>query len=223
MAEQKPVETHSAPLHDAWLTRAADARGNLVRILCIAGFYGVHLLHYWLPGMEAWLASELPSVGIKPVSANMHLAVSLVVLGWLLQAFGLHLASVTNLVSRRIALLAALGDAFWLTVALCCTRGAASPMVAGYFLVIALAGLRLDFWLVRWATVFSVAGYLLVLGITRWPQGLLLPVDLPAVPRYHQLMVVLALVFEGLIVGQLVRLAWGVVARRARPAGGEHE
>ncbi len=203
--------------------RAADARGNLVRILCLAGFYGVHLLHYWLPGMDQWLARGLDAIQVKPVSATMHLAVSLVVLGWLLQALGIHLASATGLVSRRIALLAALGDVFWLTVALCCTRGAASPMVAGYFLVIALAGLRLDFWLVRWATVFAVAGYLMVLAITRWPQSLLLPVDLPAVPRYHQLMVVLALVFQGLITGQLVRLAWGVAAQRARRAGGGDE
>lgn len=223
MTELNPVEAHPEPVQDVWLERAADARGNLVRIVCLACFYGVHVLHWWMPEMGAWQTAESPATRLKPVSANMHLAVSLVVLGWLVQAFALHLASATGSMTRRLALLMALGDAFWLTVALCCTRGAASPMVAGYFLLIGLAGLRLDFGLVRWATVFSVAGYLVVLGISRWPQALLFPVDLPIVPRYHQLMVVMALVFQGLIVGQAVRLAWGVIARRARPGGNRHE
>ena len=84
---------------------------------------------------------------------------------------------------------------------------AASPLLAGYFLIIIMSGLRLELRLVWDAAGASIAGYLFVLGCTRWPRGLLLENPLPEVPRYQQLMVIAALAIAGVIVGQCVRHA----------------
>ena len=50
-----------------------------------------------------------------------------------------------------------------------------------------------------------LAGYIVLLGCGRWPQGVLLAQPHPTLPRYHQLMVGIAIVMSGVIVGQLVR------------------
>lgn len=184
-----------------WLPVAADVRGNVVRMIAIAGFYGVHLMNVSIAGV-----AELP------VSATVHLSVSVLVFAWLMQAMGVHLSAMTQPLTRGLALAVVCGDVLWLTAALCLSTGAAGPLVTGYFLIIALAALRLDLWLIRWATVATVIGYVFVLGATKWPVGLLKEIEVESVPRYHQLMTIVALVLMGVLIGQIVRLGWGMVA-----------
>jgi hypothetical protein len=68
-----------------------------------------------------------------------------------------------------------------------------------------MAGLRLNVAWVRAGAGCSLAGYLFLLGCSRWPMGMLLADPLPLVPRYQQIVVGLAIVFSGVIVGQIVR------------------
>jgi hypothetical protein len=181
-------------------------------MIAILGFYSIHLLNVYLPGMGE--SSVRAAAGLKgsSVSGTVHLFVSILAFAWLMQALGVHLASLTKPFSRKIALAVVVGDVVWLTAALCFSTGAAGPMVAGYFLIVGLAALRLDLWLIRWATIASVMGYLFVLGATRWPVGILKEINIETVPRYHQVMTMVALVLMGVVVGQIVRLGWGVVA-----------
>ena len=195
-----------------WLPVAADVRGNVVRMIAIAGFYGIHLLNVYMPGFGESTVQAAPDMVVLPVSATVHLSVSVLVFAWLMQAMGVHLSAMTNPLSRTLALSVVVGDVIWLTAALCLSTGASGPLVAGYFLIIALASLRLDLWLIRWATIAAVVGYVFVLGATRWPVGLLKEIKVESVPRYHQLMTVVALILMGILIGQVVRLGWAMVA-----------
>ena len=85
------------------------------------------------------------------------------------------------------------------------SSGAASPLVAGYFLIIMMAGLRFDVRLVRLTTCGAIAGYLFLLGAAKWPMGLAKINVLPTVPRYQEAMVVAALLLAGVVVGQWLR------------------
>lgn len=203
-----------------WLPSAADSRGNVVRIICIAAFYSIHLLNVYLPTAEFLPFREFSGLSAAPVPTAIHLSVSIVVFGWLMQAVALHAAMLSGKVTDLLALVFHAGDIVWLTAVLCLSTGAGGAMVAAYFLIISLSGLRLNLWLIRWTTVMAAMGYLTVLGSTRWPMGLVREVDLEPVARHHQLMVLTAIVLCGVIVGQIVRLAWGVVASRSKRTGG---
>jgi len=91
-------------------------------------------------------------------------------------------------------------------------------LVVGYFLVAALAALRFSLSLVRFATVGSMLGYLAVLGHAKW-----FAVRDLRVPRYHQVMFLLALGLTGITIGQVVRavraMAVDYGARRAAETG----
>jgi hypothetical protein len=207
-----------------WLATAADSRGNLIRIVGIASFYSIHLLNVWLPKLAAGSLSEMIGLGVTPVPKNVHVAVSLVVAAWLMQAFGIYAATAAGHASRRMAMLVAIGDVCWLSAALSLSTGAQGPLVVGYFLIIAMAALRLDLLIVRWTTAASVVGYLAVLAACRWPMGILKEIAPPSVPRYHQLMMIVALVLAGVVIGQVVRLGWAVFSTRKELNGEEsHE
>lgn len=195
-----------------WLPLAADVRGNVVRLVAILGFYVIHLLNVYLPQLGT--SSVRSAVGLEGpgVSKNIHLLVSVIVFAWLMQSLGVHLASMTKPFTRKLALAVIVGDVIWLTAALCVSTGATGPMVVGYFLIIGLSALRLDLWLIRYATIATILGYLFLLGSSRWPQGILKEIQIESVPRYHQLMTIVALVLMGVVVGQVVRLGWGILA-----------
>ena len=89
-------------------------------------------------------------------------------------------------------------------------------MVVGYFLIIMLAGLRFDLRLVRMTTIATIVAYLGLLGAVKWPIGLMKEIAIESVPRYHQVMFVVALMFAGIITGQTVRHAYAI-SRRESP------
>ena len=107
-----------------------------------------------------------------------------------------------------VAITTTLGDLGCLTAVLCLSTGPAGPMVAGYFLIIMLSGVRFDLRLVRITTVCAALFYLVLLGVARWPFGIAKEIGLETVPRYHQLMILVAIIFSGVIVGQIVRHAY---------------
>ena len=68
-------------------------------------------------------------------------------------------------------------------------------------MILALAALRFSTPLVQFASVGAVAGYVFVLGYAKWFTHR----DL-VVPRYHEIIVVLALALTGITLGQVTRL-----------------
>lgn len=71
-----------------------------------------------------------------------------------------------------------------------------SPLIIGYFLIIILATLRFNLPLIRFAAAVSILGYLFLLGYARWFTNREINV-----PRYHQIIVLLALVLTGVVLG----------------------
>jgi len=110
-------------------------------------------------------------------------------------------------------------DVALLTGLLVVASGPKSPLVVGYLLLIALATLRFSLPLVRFSTVASMLGYLVVLGHARWFRS-----EEFHVPRYHQVMFLLALALCGVVLGQVIRRVAGLArdyAARLESAKGE--
>ena len=188
-----------------WRMIDAEQRVNLIRTAAITGFYLIHLWYVSAPRLGIVAQSFFGVAADHSVSPATHIGVSIVCLAWLLQAFAVHFLVAQRSVSDRLSLIVTLGDLFWLTALLSLSTGPAGPMVGGYFLIIILTGLRFNLRLVRIATVGTVIAYVVLLGITRWPVGLLAEIGLQPVPRYHQLMMIVAFVFAGVGIGQIVR------------------
>ncbi len=96
-------------------------------------------------------------------------------------------------------------DLLLLTTILALADGPRSPLVVAYFLIIALAALRFSLPLIWFSTAGAVAGYLFLLGFARWGS---VPGWVKAdmtVPRYHQVIFLLALVLTGVVLGQVIR------------------
>jgi len=187
-----------------WRQYMAEQTVNTLRICTLAVFYLVHLLRYEAGAGTGWL-DFLQDGGAGRMSFQRHVAITVVVAAWVLWSLTVHVLLLDRVFPRRLPLLSICLDCVFLTAVLIFSSGAASPLVCGYFLIVMMAGLRLNVAWVRAAAGCSLAGYLFLLGCSRWPMGMLLADPLPPVPRYQQIVVGLAIVFSGVIVGQIVR------------------
>lgn len=198
-----------------WQEFEGEARANLLRIAAIGTFY---LLHWWnylssQGKLPRWGVLELAEAGT--VDRKFHLMATLVALAWTLAAAGVHLCLRNRVFPRWLPAASTTVDLVMLTSVLCISTGPRSPLVVGYFLVIALAALRFNVDLVRLATIGAAAGYLCVLGMAKWPARFGRDAELDVrVPRYQELVVLAAIVLCGVFVGQVVR--------RARPLAEEY-
>jgi hypothetical protein len=191
-----------------WQEFEGEQRANLLRIAAIGSFY---LLHCW-----NYLSSQgrLPDWGLLELSKSgeidrrFHIMATLLALGWAMAAAAVHLCLRNRVFPRWLPAASTAVDVVMLTSVLCISSGPRSPLVAGYFLILALAALRFSLPLVRWTTVGAAVGYLCTLGVARWPAmfGRTAELDI-RVPRYHQLAVLAAIVLCGVFMGQIVRHA----------------
>jgi len=191
-----------------WQQYEGEARANLLRIAAIGAFYLLHLWNYFgsqgkLPN---WGFLELSKAGA--VDRQFHLLATLLALSWALAAAAVHLCLRNQVFPRWISAASTAFDLLMLTSVLCISTGPKSPLVVGYFLIIALAAVRFSLPLVRLATVGAGIGYLCVLGMAKWPERFGRDVALDfRVPRYEQLVTLVALILCGVFVGQVVRCA----------------
>ena len=200
-----------------WQQFEAELRVNLVRLAAIGSFYLVHLVHHLAAGGNVPVLTALGLDAGTVLNTQTHAALTCVVLAWVMIGLWIHRSLSSRVFPTWLMYVSTLSDLSLLTAILVLTSGATSPLVAGYFLILMMSGLRFDLPLVRWATGASVFGYLVVLGCAKWPIGLSKLHPLPTVPRYQQLMMVVALLLAGVVVGQWVRQA-DQLARRATSA-----
>ncbi len=200
---RKPLELHAAI---RWRQYEAEMRVNTLRLMSVLLFFIIHLVHYYSANNRfPWLAFLQMSEGVT-IDKNSHYGITAIVVAWVMWAAIVHTCLTGRIFPLWLPYLSVGFDALFLTSMLVLARGAVSPIVAGYFLIIMMAGLRLELRLIWFATTAAVIGYLFVLGCTRWPFGILIDHPLPAVPRYHQIMVVCSILLSGLIVGQIIQL-----------------
>lgn len=101
------------------------------------------------------------------------------------------------------------GDVLLMTCVLMVANGPRSPLIVGYFLILALAALRFSLPLIWLATGGGMLGYLALLGHAKWyvPEQM--------VPRYHEIMFLLALGLTGITLGQVLRRVRGMAEEYA--------
>jgi hypothetical protein len=171
----------------------AEARANLLRIIGVGSFYVIELLNYHGFNLGAF---ELEPTVDRP----FHLAATALAVAWSMFALGTMFCLKWRVFPKAMKTITTAADLLLLTAILLVADGPRSPLVVGYFLIIALASLRIDLRLVRFATVGAMAGYVVLLGYAKWFAER----DV-RVPRYEELIVLLALALTGILLGQVIR------------------
>jgi hypothetical protein len=179
-----------------WQEFEGEAKANLLRIIGIGAFYTIELLNYH--GLRlGWL--ELPQVG--GVDERFHRTVTALAAAWTMTSQGILFCLRRQVFPWVLKYLSTAADLVFLTGILLVADGARSPLLVGYFLIIALAGLRFSLPLVWFATCGCLCGYLFLLGYAKWfAAGSPLRVE-----RYQQLIFLVALALAGIVLGQIIR------------------
>jgi hypothetical protein len=194
-----------------WQAYEAESRANLLRIIAIGVFYLVHLWSYF--GSQGWLPNYgfLQIAESGEISKRFHLLVTLVAVAWAMLALGILLALQNRIFPRWLPYFSTGCDIVLLTSIVCLGGMARSPLVVGYFLILILAALRLSLPLIWFATAGCGLAYLCVLGCVKWPEYASLAQSLGQnaaelrVPRYHELIMLVAIVMAGVMLGQITR------------------
>lgn len=130
-----------------------ERRANFLRAAVVALFYIVELINrHGLPGVPA-LA---PQADVGP---DFHLAATIVAVGWLVGAWGVHALLRARIFPSGLKYLTTAVDAAFLTALLGAADGSRSPLVSGYLLAVALAGLRMNLPLVRFSAAAAGLGF----------------------------------------------------------------
>jgi len=194
---QSPVSESAARqwyIVGRWQEYEGEARANLLRIIGIAVFYIVELINYH--GLPLGFF-ELPKVA--EVTKPFHQAVTALAVAWTMVGLGVLLCLRRHIFPAQLKFISTGCDVVLLTAILTVADGPKSPLVVGYLLVIALSALRFNLPLVWFSSGASMAGYLFLLGNAKWFR------EATRVPRYHQIMFLLALVLTGVLLGQVIR------------------
>ena len=180
-----------------WQEVEGETRANLLRIIAIGLFYSIELAaQYGL--LLGWLQLA------PAVDPRAHQVITLVAVAWTMVALAVHVMLREQIFPVGLKYATTASDIVLLTTMLLVAHGPRSAMVVGYFLIIALAGLRFQLRLVWCATLGSMAGYLFLLGYAKWFASETVRADM-TVPRYQQLIFLAALAMLGVILGQVVR------------------
>ena len=178
-------------------------------MFAIAGFYAIHLLNRY--GVHVG-ALEMPPLE-DGIDEKLHAQVTALAVVWLVVALAVRVCLQSRMFPPLLKYASTAIDLFLLTSILCILDGPRSPLVVAYFPVLAAAALRFHSRLVAFATCGCMLGYLILNGYARWFSER----DLQ-VPRYSQLIVLLAILLTGVLLGQLTSRSRRV-AKDYRAAG----
>jgi hypothetical protein len=183
-----------------WQEYEGEARANLLRVIGIGAFYAIELINYH--GLNIGFLELSRQADI---TLDFHRGVTALAVAWTMLGLAIHLCLSRQIFPAALKYVSTGIDLVLLSTILMLADGPRSPLVVGYFLVIALSGLRFNLPLVRTATVGAMLGYLAVCGYAvSHPERAL------RVPRYHQLMMLVALGLAGIVLGQIIRRVRGL-------------
>ena len=190
-----------------WQEFAGEARANLLRIIAVGAFYIVELANYY--GVD-FGPIHLP----KTVERDFHVTATALAVAWVLVALATQLCLTQGIFPAALKFVTTACDIVLLTATLCIGDGPQSPLLVGYFLILAVAALRFRLRLIWFATALSVAGYFWVLGYAAWysPRPI-------TVPRYYEVIFVLALALNGIVLGQAIRRVRAIAEEFAQRTG----
>lgn len=173
-----------------WLEYEGELRVALLRVVLIALFYAVQLYHF------------LVLVERSEAEQVFHRQATYLAAAWFFVSLGVLVALSRHWLPRGMKYLTAGLDVVFLTAIAALGSGPASPLVFGYGLLIAMAGLRGSLPLVWFATLAAMLGYL---GLVAMRDESWFDAN-HATPVVEQIVVQLTLAAMGIAIGQLVRL-----------------
>ncbi len=140
-----------------WQEYAGEARTNLLRVLAIAIFYAIELVNYH--GFE-FGPLQIPA----GVDREFHVVATWLAVAWTMTALATLLLLRLHVFPAALKYFTTGSDLVLLTTLLMVADGPRSPLVTGYFLIIAASALRFRLSLVWFATVGSMGCYLFLAG-----------------------------------------------------------
>ncbi|MFO0904034.1 MAG: hypothetical protein U0939_13600 [Pirellulales bacterium] len=183
-----------------WQEYAGEWRTNLLRMAAVGAFYVVQLIHYY--GLAQ----------IDDAERSFHRVATAITAAWMSLTMVVFVCLWRGYLPPALKYISSGCDLALLTGLACLGAGPASPLILGYFLIIASTALRFDLWLVRTLTLASMAGYLLTAGCKDrgWfdAEHVVAPTQM--------LLTLVSLGMTGVIVGQVVRRAEQLSAEFAR-------
>lgn len=197
MAEAPPSAARTWEIASRWQELEGEARANLLRVAAVAGFYVIEAANFRAGGVEL----------------AFHRGMTAIAAAWLVCASAVHVTLRRRRFPAALKYLSTAADVLLLTAALLLADGPRSPLLAAYFVVLAVSALRFDLRLVRATTAACAAGYLVVLGNARWWRPAL------QVPRYWQALFLFSLVMTGVAAGQVIRRSRELAEDFARRLG----
>lgn len=209
-----PVPDDDDPRARAWRVARrleefrGEERANVARIVGVALFYLVEVVNRH--GLDVG-PIQLPA--IAGVDELFHGLMTAIALAWVLVAAGVLIALRNRLFPRWLKYATTAADLVLATAVLAIADGPQSPLVVIYFPILALTTLRFGSWLVQFATAGTIVSYLSIVLLADRVRPAL------AVPRYHSVLVVLALALVGLVLAYAVTSVRRVAAEYAARAG----
>lgn len=178
-----------------WQEYEGEGRANLVRILAIGVFYAVQLAHYH------GFAEHDPEGPASRHTIAFHQAATALAVAGSLMSVSILLCLRRRVFPGILKFISSTGDVILVTSLASIGSGPLSPLVAVYFLIIVLAGLRFSLRLVWCSSLCSMAGYLFLVGVKdkTWfdADHFVAPVE--------QIMMLVCLGLTGIITGQIIR------------------
>ena len=118
-----------------WQEYAGETRANLLRVIGIGVFYGIQLVHYYVFSDRSEAAN------------SFHQAATALAVAWSLMALGVLLCLRSEFFPGVLKFLSTAVDIVLLSGLAMIGSKAHSPLVMVYFVIIALAALRFNLWL----------------------------------------------------------------------------
>lgn len=184
---------------ERWQEYEGEGRTNLLRIAAIGVFYLVELANYH------WLAPGRDNVDFTAY----HQKVTALAVAWTMVSLAVLLCLRLRVFPAFLKYVSTGCDLLLLTALASVEHGKSnpapdgpeSPLVLAYFLILALAALRLSLGLVWFSTLGAMVGYLALVGLRdqKWFD------ENHAVPPITTLITVLNLALTGIVLGQVIR------------------
>lgn len=184
-----------------WQEYDGESQANLLRMVAIGSLYIVELLRFYV--FEKASPDHMP----------FHRQATIIALAWSLVGMAIWLCLRLRIFPAALKYVSTGCDILLLTALAALNRpGPFSPLVLGYFLIVAMSALRFNLVLIWFATLVSMAAYWSLVGIVdpRWFDA-----D-HAVPVGRQLVTLVSLGLTGIVIGQVVRRVHGIASEYAQ-------
>jgi len=188
----QPVQQRQWFIAQRWQEYEGESRANLLRTFAVGAFYIVELVRFYV--LEKGSAEQLV----------FHRQATMVAVAWTMLALAVLLCLRLKMFPAGLKYVSTAADVLLLTTLAAVVDGPFSPLVAAYFLIIALATLRFSVGLIWFATVASMLAYWSLVGLadaksSRWFDGE------HVVPVVRQMVTLLTLALVGMVLSQVVR------------------